>query len=95
MELWEEINCRANLRTKAEAVAALPNPNPNGSTDDSPEGTIFEELIRHYNALSERAEEMIVACVTGEVEGGLKAHLHGGGSTYVLRSDPVYLALIF
>ena len=81
LELWEEINRRANLRTKAEAVPSLPN--PSGASEDPHEGTIFEELIRHYQELVERAEDMIVASVTNEVEGELKAHLQSGGSTCV------------
>ncbi|KAH9891013.1 RINT-1 family protein [Cubamyces lactineus] len=78
LELWAEINHRANLRTKAESVSSLPNPRQN--EDEPPEGTIFEELVRHYHALVDRAEEMIVQCVTGEVEAGLKAHLQGGST---------------
>ncbi|KAI8995431.1 TIP-1 family-domain-containing protein [Trametes punicea] len=78
LELWAEINRRANLRTKAEAVSSLPNPRER--EDEPPEGTIFEELVRHYNALADRAEEMIVQCVTGEVEAALKSHLQGGST---------------
>ncbi|KAI9068018.1 RINT-1 family protein [Trametes sanguinea] len=75
LELWEEINRRANLRSKAESVPSLPN--PRDTEDEPPEGTIFEELVRHYNALVDRAEDMIVQCVTGEVETALKPHLQG------------------
>lgn len=82
LELWAEISRRANLRTKAESVASLPN--PNGDEDEPPEGTIFEELVRHYKDLVTRAEDMIVHSVTGEVEAGLKPHLQGS-PTYVLR----------
>ncbi|KAI0768609.1 TIP-1 family-domain-containing protein [Trametes elegans] len=78
LELWAEINRRSNLRTRAETVSSLPNPNLN--EDEPPEGTIFEELVRHYTALVGRAEEMIVQCVTGEVEAGLKPHLQGGST---------------
>ncbi|KAI0639075.1 TIP-1 family-domain-containing protein [Trametes polyzona] len=78
LELWAEINRRANLRTKAESVASLPN--PNASEDEPPEGTIFEELVRHYRALVGRAEDMIVQCVTGEIESGLKPHLQGASA---------------
>ncbi|OJT09596.1 RAD50-interacting protein 1 [Trametes pubescens] len=73
LELWAEISRRSNLRTKAEAAASLPNPAEN--EDEPPEGTIFEELVRHYKTLVNRAEDMIVHCVTGEVETGLKPHL--------------------
>ncbi|KAI0724222.1 RINT-1 family protein [Cerioporus squamosus] len=78
LELWAEINRRANLRTKAESIPSLPN--PNGAEDEPPEGTIFEELIRHYHSLASRAEEMIVTCITGEVESALKPHLQGGST---------------
>ena len=78
MELWAEINRRANLRSKAEAVPSLPN--PKDAEDEHPEGTIFEELIIHYKDLVGRAEEMIVNSVSGEVESGLKAHFTHGGS---------------
>ncbi|KAI0639079.1 TIP-1 family-domain-containing protein [Trametes polyzona] len=78
LELWAEINRRANLRTKAESVPSLPN--PNASEDEPLEGTIFEELVRHYQALVGRAEDMIVQCVTGEIESGLKPHLQGASA---------------
>ncbi|KAI0374499.1 hypothetical protein BV20DRAFT_961682 [Pilatotrama ljubarskyi] len=78
LELWAEINHRASLRTKAESVSSLPNPREN--EDEPPEGTIFEELVRHYHALVGRAEEMIVQCVTAEVETGLKPHLQGAST---------------
>ncbi|TFK93535.1 hypothetical protein K466DRAFT_572441 [Polyporus arcularius HHB13444] len=78
LELWVEINRRANLRSKAESIPSLPT--PNGTEDEPPEGTIFEELIRHYHSLVGRAEELIVTSVTGEVESGLKPHLQGGST---------------
>ncbi|RPD81666.1 hypothetical protein L226DRAFT_527933 [Lentinus tigrinus ALCF2SS1-7] len=78
LELWAEINRRANLRTKAESIPSLPK--PNGTEDEPLEGTIFEELVRHYHDLVDRAEEMIVTCVSGEVESGLKPHLQGSPS---------------
>ncbi|TBU64736.1 RINT-1 family protein [Dichomitus squalens] len=78
LELWAEINHRASLRTRAESVPLLPN--PNSAEDEAPEGTIFEELVRHYHDLSERAEELIVSTVTGEVESGLKSHLQSGST---------------
>ena len=80
LELWAEINHRASLRARAESVPLLPS--PNSTEDEPPEGTIFEELVRHYRDLAGRAEELIVSSVTGEVESGLKPHLQGG-STYV------------
>ncbi|KAI0666341.1 TIP-1 family-domain-containing protein [Trametes maxima] len=97
LELWAEINHRANLRTRAESVSSLPNPKDREDDNEPPEGTIFEELIRHYSALVGRVEEMIVQSVTGEVEAGLKPHLQGG-STQVTpaqhtdESDDIALA---
>ncbi|KAI0757326.1 RINT-1 family protein [Daedaleopsis nitida] len=87
LELWAEINRRANLRTKAETIPSLPNPKV--VEDEPPEGTIFEELVRHYQTLAGRAEELIVSSVAGEVESGLKGHLQGGSThpTPTVSSD--------
>ena len=52
----------------------------NAAEDEPPEGTIFEELVRHYHSLAGRAEEMIVTSVSAEVESGLKPHLQGGST---------------
>ncbi len=60
-----------------DTVSSLPNPKVE---EDEQEGTIFEELVRHYHTLAGRAEELIVSSVTGEVESGLKAHLQGGST---------------
>ncbi|KAM5532788.1 hypothetical protein V8D89_013585 [Ganoderma adspersum] len=78
LELWAEINHRASLRARAESIPSLPNPNT--TEDEPPEGTIFEELVRHYQDLARRAEELIVSTVTGEVESGLKSHLQGSSA---------------
>lgn len=77
MELWTEINQRANLRTHAESHASLPGPK---IAEGAPEDTLFEELVQQYVKLSSRAEDMIVHQVSGEMEEGLRAHL----SSYVL-----------
>ncbi|OBZ79146.1 RAD50-interacting protein 1, partial [Grifola frondosa] len=82
LELWAEINHKASLRSRAESVASLPRPKDQEHEDEPLEGTIFEELVTQYAALAARAEDMIVQCVCGEVEVGLKAHL-SGGSTFV------------
>ncbi len=47
-------------------------PDPSAVRD---EGTIFDELVKQYNALAERAETMLVKQICGEVESDLKAHL--------------------
>ncbi len=83
LELWTEINHRAALRTHAEVTSSLPD--PRGGLDDVPDGTIFEELVIQYGKLADRAEEMIVHTVSGEVEAGLKAHFVAGGSSYVFN----------
>lgn len=83
LELWEEINHKAALRSRAVAASSLPNPKSN--VEDVPEGTIFEELVAQYSKLVVRAEDMIVHTVAGEVEAGLKTHFSGGGSSSVHR----------
>ncbi|KAF7340034.1 hypothetical protein MVEN_01921300 [Mycena venus] len=72
LELWTEINRRASLRSQALAASSLPDPRAAGSA--VPQETVFEELVTQYRILVQRAEDMIVAQVCGEVEGGLKAH---------------------
>ena len=42
--------------------------------EGTPEDTIFEELVHQYAKLSNRAEDMIVQQVCGEIEGGLRTH---------------------
>ncbi|KAH9912248.1 RINT-1 family protein [Epithele typhae] len=91
LELWEEINRRAALRTKAGTVALLPN--PNGSESDLPEGTIFEELIRLYSATTGRAEDMVAGSVTSEIESGLRPHLQGGATQQPTSEDSDDIAL--
>ncbi|KAF7306558.1 hypothetical protein MIND_00447100 [Mycena indigotica] len=72
LELWTEISRRAALRAQAQVVASLPDPRPSNSA--APQETVFEELVSLYRKLMERAEEMIVQQVCGEIESGLKAH---------------------
>ncbi|KAJ7293754.1 TIP-1 family-domain-containing protein [Mycena rebaudengoi] len=72
LELWTEINHRASLRSQALAASSLPDPRTVGSA--VPQETAFEELVTQYRKLVNRAEDMIVHQVCGEVEGGLKAH---------------------
>ncbi|PCH33328.1 hypothetical protein WOLCODRAFT_111625 [Wolfiporia cocos MD-104 SS10] len=76
LELWAEINRRASLRARAEAAAALPEPTAGDA--EAPEDTIFGELVQQYGKLAERAEDMLVQFVCGEVEAGLRAHFSGG-----------------
>ena len=79
LELWAEINHKAALRSRAEAVRSLPDPKTIGA--EVPEGTIFEELVVQYNQLANRAEDLIIQSVCNEVEVGLKTHFISGGSS--------------
>ncbi|KAH9937391.1 TIP-1 family-domain-containing protein [Fomitopsis serialis] len=96
LELWAEINRQASLRSRVEDVATLPS--PLGSNTDETEGTIFETLVGQYEKLAERAEDMIIHTICGEVEAGLKAHFTGSSSTQVTpnisheRQDDIALA---
>jgi len=81
LELWAEMNHQASLRSRVQDVATLPS--PSGSETDEIEGTIFETLVSQYEKLAERAEEMIIHTICGEVEAGLKAHFTGSSSTQV------------
>ena len=56
----------SNLRTRAESVPSLPQ--PNSAEDEPPEGTIFEELVTQYEKLVGRAEDMIVHTICNEVD---------------------------
>lgn len=70
LELWHTICERAALRSRVKEVDALPDPS---ALRD--EGTIFDELVKQYNTLAERAETMLIKQICGEVESDLKAHL--------------------
>lgn len=74
-----------------EAEASLPD--PKHSVTEVPEGTIFEELVVQYGKLAERAEDMIVQCVCGEIEAGLRAHFTSGSSTSVTLLHPDCISL--
>lgn len=62
-------------------------PDPSAVRD---EGTIFDELVKQYNALAERAETMLIKQICGEVESDLKAHLF----KYVVVQDHLKKTLI-
>ncbi|KZT54056.1 hypothetical protein CALCODRAFT_485889 [Calocera cornea HHB12733] len=70
LELWNEINSRASLRSRAAVNASLPD--VKSSEDSIVEGTLFDEMIAQYRKLSTRAEAMVIKHVTGEVEAQLK-----------------------
>ena len=79
LELWAEISRQKSLRALVDGVPTLPR--PSGNSGDVPEGTLFDALVVSFEKLAERAEEMIVHSVCGEVEAGLKAHFTGNSST--------------
>ncbi|KIK99787.1 hypothetical protein PAXRUDRAFT_822405 [Paxillus rubicundulus Ve08.2h10] len=75
LELWTEINSRASLRIRAESHPSLPGPDTRHHDDlESPEETIFEELITQYANISSRAEDMLAQQICGECEAALKPY---------------------
>lgn len=71
LEMWNEINQKAALRVKAQTHPSLPDPAP----EHTAEGTLFDELIAQYAALTARSEEMVIRHVVGGVESELRTHL--------------------
>ncbi|TFK57612.1 RINT-1 family protein [Heliocybe sulcata] len=72
LELWTEINREESLRKAAKTNQLLPA--VEYRPRDTPDGTVFDELVAQYRRLGSRAEDMIAQQVCGEVESGLKAH---------------------
>lgn len=52
----------------------MPIPPPVRSTGETYDGSIFDKLIEDYDALAERAEDMVFQHVCGEIEMELRAH---------------------
>ncbi|KAF9650708.1 hypothetical protein BDM02DRAFT_3092586 [Thelephora ganbajun] len=73
LELWTEIVIDSGLRVRADEDKLMPIPPPVRGTE-SDGGSIFDKLIEDYGALVERAEEMVVQHVCGEIEMELRAH---------------------
>lgn len=69
--MWNEINQKAALRVKAQIHPSLPDPAP----ERTAEGTLFDELIAQYAALTARSEDLVTRHVVGGVESGLRTHL--------------------
>lgn len=71
LELWSDINDKSALRERVAAYPLLP------STDSrsSAEGTLFDEMIRQFDALSARSSDMMVRQIYSEVESDLKPWL--------------------
>lgn len=72
------MNRKPSLRSQAEANSLLPDP-VYGEADVL-QSTIFEALLSLYQKLVERAEDMIVQQVSGEIESGLRAHFNANPS---------------
>ncbi|KDQ54870.1 hypothetical protein JAAARDRAFT_160141 [Jaapia argillacea MUCL 33604] len=79
LELWNEINSHASLRARAHDNPLLPSPSPSPG-GEGVEGTLLDVLVEEYRKLGERAEEMIVQQVYGEVESALRPHWVALGS---------------
>jgi hypothetical protein len=71
LEIWNEINQRAALRVKAQTHPSLPDPAP----ENIAEGTLFDELIAQYAALTARNEDMVIRHIAGGVESELQMYL--------------------
>lgn len=52
----------------------MPTPPPPIRGTESLTGSIFDKLIEDYGALAERAEDMVLQHVCGEIEMDLRAH---------------------
>ncbi len=61
-------------------------PNPKNTSQDAPDGTIFEELVQQYEKLVTRTEDMIIQQVCAEVEASWKVHF----ARCVLLVSPAY-----
>ncbi len=71
LEMWNEINQKAALRVKAQTHPSLPDPAP----EHTAEGTLFDELIAQYAALTARSEDMVIRHIVGGVVSELRTHL--------------------
>ena len=71
LEMWNEINQKAARRVKANTHPHLPDP----AHKHIAEGTLFDELIAQYAALTARNEDMVIRHVVGGVESELRTHL--------------------
>jgi len=68
-----EIINDSSLRVRADGDKFMPTPPPvHGTGADG--GSIFDKLIEDYGALAERADDMVLQHVCGEIEMELRAH---------------------
>ena len=74
LEFWQEIIANSNLRVRADEDHLMPTPPPLARGTERDGGSIFDKLIDDYGALAERAEDMVLQHVCGEIGTELKAH---------------------
>jgi hypothetical protein len=74
LELWQDIIVDSGLRVRADEDKLMPVPPPPVHGTESDGGSIFDKLIEDYVVLAERAEDMVLQHVCGEIEMELKAH---------------------
>ncbi|KAI9511767.1 TIP-1 family-domain-containing protein [Russula earlei] len=92
LELWTEINHKASLRARADTHPSLPS--LNNPSSDAAEGTIFEELVRQYEKLVTRTEDMIVQQVCTEVEAAWKTRFASQGTHSDMIISPTLLPAV-
>lgn len=74
MELWHDIIANSTLRVRADDDNLMPTPPPSVHGAEADGGSIFDKLIEDYDTLAERAEDMVLQHVCGEIVMELKAH---------------------
>lgn len=74
LELWQDIITNPTIRARADENKLMPTPPPPRRGSESNTGSIFDGLIEDYAALAERAEDMVLQHVCGEIEMELRAH---------------------
>ena len=74
VELWTAVNQNPNVPDHTTPTQPALSQGPESDKEDLSCGTFFDALISHYEKLVNRAEDMIVHQVCGEVERALKVH---------------------
>lgn len=71
LELWKSIREKSALQAIVSNRTEIPDLKHAGD-----EATVFQVILTKYSNLEDRAENMIVSQICGEVETALKAHLY-------------------
>jgi len=87
LELWQEITTDSSLRVRADEDKFMPIPPPVRGTECNGD-SIFDKLIEGYGVLAERAKDMVLQHVCGEIEMELKAHFFSHTSGQLGESSP-------